>query len=580
QGATGGPVSILNNNLLGSSDFLTGTFPAQYGNRMSAVFDLKMRNGNNEKTEYTGQVGINGLEAGIEGPLRWKKDTAEKKLRSNNGSFLINYRYSTFTFFKMLGISFGVSGIPTYQDLSYKINVPTTKAGVFSLWGIGGISDIALLDSEKDSTDWTFTGTGEDLRFGSKMGATGLSHLYFFSDKISGKLNVSFSGSQNKVTDDTLSASKEPFRIYTNQSSDWQYFANYTLTDKINAHHLLKAGITWKDMFADYNATYWSRHDKMNLNQFKVRDNTTAFQSFLHWQYRITENLMLNNGVHFNSFALSKSYAIEPRTGLRWQFLPKQSLSLAAGMHSQTLPLVYYFYASYDSLTNKYSNTNRSLDFSKSLQYVLGYDFNFIKDFRFKIETYYQQLYNIPIQQYHQSSFSTINTGNELDGLTFKDSLINKGTGFNYGAEITIEKFFSKRYYFLSTLSLYQSKYKGSDDILRNTAFNGNYVYNLLGGTEIPAGGKKNQLIGFDVRMTLSGGNRYTPIDIQQSILRKSAVYIDSMAFSKQFHSYQKIDIKISYRINSKKVSHYFFVHVENILNRKNILQRIYNDNK
>ncbi len=569
QGATGGPVSILNNNLIGSSDFLTGAFPSQYGNRMAAVFDLKMRNGNNEKTEYTGQIGFNGLEAGIEGPIS-KKD---------GSSFLINYRYSTLAPFKALGINFGVSGIPTYQDLSYKINIPTSKAGVISIWGIGGISDIALLDSQKDSTDWSFTGKGQDLRFGSKMGATGLSHLYFFSDKISGKLNFSVSGTQGLVTIDTLSKTKDPYRIYTNNSKDWQYYANYTVTDKINAHHTIKIGVTWNPMFADYHETYWTNAEHQYLDQLNTQGNTTSIQSFIHWQYRITEKITMNSGVHYNYFALSNSSAIEPRAGIRWQFLPRQTLSFAFGMHSQALPLVYYYYHSYDSLTHTYSNTNKNIDFSKSRQYVLGYDFNFAKNFRFKLETYYQDLYNMPISQYHSNSFSTINVGNELDGLTYRDSLINKGTGFNYGTEITLEKFFSKNYYFLSSLSLYQSKYKGSDGVLRNTAYSGGYVYNLLGGKEIPIG-KKNQILGFDVKFSFAGGNRYTPIDVQQSALQKQTVYIDSLAYSKQFPAYQKIDVKVSYRINRKKVSHYFFFDVENILNRKNILQQVYDPNK
>jgi hypothetical protein len=603
QGATGGPISILNNNLLSSSDFLTGAFPSEYGNKMAAVFDLKMRNGNNEKTEFTGQLGLNGLEAGVEGPLRMTnneqsnnrmtKDTVNKVRFSNNGSYLINYRYSTLKLFKLAGISFGVSGIPTYQDVSFKVNFPTQKKGVFSLWGIGGMSDIALLDSEKDSSDWSFTDFGEDLVFGSKMGATGFSHLYFFNDKISGKANISVSGTKFKVTIDTLTTNKkEPFRVYTNNSSDWQYFVNYTLTNKLNAHHLLKAGVIWKKMFADYHSSYWSRRNKIYLDEFKNNGDATNLQSFVHWQYRITDNLTLNNGVALNYFRLTHnpssiregnnrplSYSIEPRAGVRWQFLPKQTLSFAFGMHSQSLPLIYYFYSSYDSLTHAYSNTNLTIGLSKSRQYVLGYDFNFANDFRLKAETYYQDLYNIPVEKYRKSSFSTINVGNELEGLTFVDSLENKGTGFNYGVELTLEKFFSKRYYFLNTLSLYESKYRGSDGILRHTAFSGRYVWNLLGGIEIPIG-KKNQILGFDVKLTFAGGNRYTPIDIQESIRQNRAVYVDSLAFSKQFKDYQKVDLKFSYRLNSKKVSHYFFIHIENIFNRKNVLRQVYNDNK
>lgn len=572
QGATGGPVSILNNNLLGSSDFLTGAFPAEYGNKMSAVFDLKMRNGNNEKTEFTGQLGLNGIEAGIEGPLA-KNDS------TSNPSYLINYRYNSLKLFQIIGVSFGVSAIPTYQDVSFKLNMPTSKSGVFTLWGIGGISDISLLDSEKDSSDWSFADFGEDLIFKSAMGAIGFSHLRFFTDKISGKLNLSVSGTQFMVSIDTLSTDKNPFRVYTNDSKDAQYFGNYTITNKINSYHLLKGGISWKNLAANYYSTYWSRKFREKLIQFNQKGHTNSLQSYLHWQYRCTNNLTFNNGLHYNWLELSNAHSFEPRTGIRWQFFPKQALSAAFGIHSQALPLIYYYYQAYDSLSGKYVNTNRTLKFSKSRHYVLGYDYNFANDFRLKLETYYQNLYNIPVEKYRKSSFSTINIGNELQGLTFVDSLENTGTGFNYGIELTIEKFFSRKYYFLSTLSLYESKYKGSDRILRHTAFSGGYVYNILGGIELPTK-KKNHTIGLDLKVTFAGGNHYTPIDIQQSILTNEAVYIDSLAFSKQFRDYQKTDVKISYRINSKKISHYIFIHVENIFNRKNVLQRVYNENK
>jgi hypothetical protein len=581
QGATGGPVSILNNSLLASSDFLTGAFPAEFGNKMAAVFDLKLRNGNNEKTEYISQLGLNGLEAGIEGPIRLKSSSEgeESKDRGNSASFLINYRYSTLKLFQLAGIRFGVSGLPQYQDLTFKINVPTSKAGVFSLWGIGGMSKISLLDSQKDSTDWSFTKSGEDLVFGSQMGVLGFSHLYFFSDKISGKLNLSVSGTKLNVTVDTLSSAKDLYRVFTNDSKDGQYFANYTLTDKVSAHHLVKTGVTAKNVFFDYQSSYWSRPNKKYLDQLNDKNNANTFQAFIHWQYRITDKLTLNNGIHYNFFALSKASAIEPRSGIRWQFSPKQTLSASFGMHSQSLPMIYYFYTAYDSASNSYVQTNKTLGLSKSMHYILGYDFNFAKNFRFKLETYYQDLYNIPIEKYHKTSFSTINVGNELDGITLMDSLENKGTGYNYGTEITVEKFFSKNYYFLNSISLYDSRYRGSDGILRHTAFSGGYVYNLLGGVEIPIR-KKNHILGFDVKFTFAGGNRYTPVDMQETILHNSAVYIDSLAFSKQFKNYQKIDIKLSYRINRKKVSHYIYIHIENILNHKNVLQQVYNNDK
>ena len=139
-GATGGPVSMLNNNLLAKSAFLTGAFPAMYGNATAGVFDLQMRNGNNEKYEFMGQMGFNGVELGAEGPLS----------KNSKASFLINYRYSVLDLIKKLGLNFGTgSGVPAYQDLSLKINIPTEHLGTFSLFGVGGKSNIKFQDEQE-----------------------------------------------------------------------------------------------------------------------------------------------------------------------------------------------------------------------------------------------------------------------------------------------------------------------------------------------------------------------------------------------------------------------------------------------
>lgn len=125
-GTTGGPVSMINNNLLANSDFFTSAFPAEYGNAMSGVFDLKMRNGNNQKREYVGQIGFNGFELGAEGPFK-----------KGEGSYIVNYRYSVLGLMSKIGMKSGTGdATPYYQDLSFKINLPRTKIGKLSLFEI------------------------------------------------------------------------------------------------------------------------------------------------------------------------------------------------------------------------------------------------------------------------------------------------------------------------------------------------------------------------------------------------------------------------------------------------------------
>jgi hypothetical protein len=209
---------------------------------------------------------------------------------------------------------------------------------------------------------------------------------------------------------------------------------------------------------------------------------------------------------------------------------------------------------------------------TKSNQFVLGYDQSITENTRIKAEAYYQDIFNVPVET-RSSSFSMLNTGANW-GVNTADSLVNTGTGKNYGLEFTIERFFSRNFYYLSTLSLFESKYKGSDGIERNTAFNGNYVFNFLVGKEIPL--KNNSAINLDFKVTYAGGKRYTPVDLAASQAANTTKYDDTKAFSEQFDPFLKADIKIGYRVNSRKISQEWIFYVENFTDHDNVLMQMY----
>ena len=106
---------------------MSGAFPAEYGNALSGVFDLKLRTGNNEKHEQTFQIGLIGTEAMVEGPLG----------KTSNSTYIAQYRYSTLKLIQKMGVT--CSSVPDFQDLSFKIYHPTKKLGVFSIFGLGGL---------------------------------------------------------------------------------------------------------------------------------------------------------------------------------------------------------------------------------------------------------------------------------------------------------------------------------------------------------------------------------------------------------------------------------------------------------
>jgi hypothetical protein len=166
-------------------------------------------------------------------------------------------------------------------------------------------------------------------------------------------------------------------------------------------------------------------------------------------------------------------------------------------------------------------------------------------------------------------------------GASFKtdleDNLTNSGTGTNYGAELTIEKFFSKGYYGLFTSSVYSSKYTGSDGIERNTAFNGRYVFNFLAGKEWKVGLNKTNKISSDIKFTNAGGRAYTPIDVASSKIT-GREQLSNNAYSSYYATYYRLDIKAGYTFNSskRKLSHTISLDLQNVTNHKNVFSQTY----
>lgn len=576
QGATGGPISMLNNNVLANSDFLTSAFPAEYGNKFAAVFDIKMRKGNNEQHEYTGEFGLNGIELGAEGPFSKK----------NKSSYLVNYRYSTLELFNALGINFGVTSTPRYQDLSFKLDFPKKKIGNISFFGLGGISSMTILDKNRKADDWSFTQKGENLFFGSKMFFVGISHTFLFNNTTYGKFTVSASANNSLTTVDTVTSPETDFNTYKNNANEGQYIANYVLNKKFSAKHLVRTGITYQYLWFDNEekAFYRSLNDYAFLND--AQDNTGLLQSFLHWQFRANDKLTFNSGIYFQEFLLNNTWAVEPRVGISYLAFKNQTFAIGYGLYSQTQPLFYYFIKN-DSTGLE---TNRNLDFSRAHHFVFSYDNTVFKDFHLKMEVYYQQLFNIPIEQNKKSSFSMLNIGVDYS-VPHIDSLTNKGTGRNYGVELTLEKFFSKRYYFLLTGTLYESKYSGSDAIERDGAFSGKYVVNALAGVEIPLGRKNKNTGGvyskpekkvftLNFKFTQAGGKRFTPVDIAATRAGGNVMYYDALAFSERYNDYSRVDVKMSFKMNQKKITQSVFITVENIFDTRNVFTEVYDSGK
>ncbi|MEY4142459.1 MAG: hypothetical protein RL110_1831 [Bacteroidota bacterium] len=573
-GSSGGPVSVLNNKILGNSDFIMSAFPAEYGNSVSGVFDLKLRSGNDQRHEFTGQFGLLGTEFLAEGPLNKK----------GNASFLMMGRYSTLSLFQTFGIKLGTDAIPTYGDLAFKFNFKLRKGGNLSLWGMGGKSRISIMISEKTEYTTDLYGEGDrDQYFGTSMAVSGLNYKKAINEKTFVSSTLAYSQEVQQANHDYLQRSLTinggdttiqidsiyPLMAYTFKTHK---ISSYTaLNHKINKQHLVKFGYN-ADLFL-MNMHDSALVDYYTPNVFFTRWNyegsCVLIQPFIQWKWRMTDNTDFTAGIHSQYFSMSNSLSpAELRLGFKHKLSGNQSVFAGAGMHSQAQPLYTYV----DNRKGAGNFFNKGMDFTKSLHSGIGYEKFFAKGFSVRTEAYYQYLYNIPVT-IAPSSFSMINMGSGFTRI-FADSLENTGTGYNYGLELTVQKYFDKSFFFLFSGTLYDSKYTGSDGVLRNTSYNGSYVANLLAGKEFKLG--KRNILGIGTKVTTAGGKRYGLVDLGKTNAEKDLIYRDSMFNELQFKDYFRMDLKISWRMNAKAMTHEIGLDLVNILNTKNLLSLAY----
>jgi hypothetical protein len=568
-GTTGGPVTILNNKTLANSDFFTGAFPAEYGNSTAGVFDLKMRNGNKDRHEFTGQFGFLGTELAAEGPIS----------KTSGSSYLLTYRYSTLKLFEGLNIKIGTNSVPNYQDAALKLNFPIGKKANLALFGIGGMSKIDLIVSTlTEPSEEIYGESDRDQYFYSNTAIGGASLSYILNSTTYTKLVVAQTAND---------AGAEHIKVFRDANFevdslkdilDYRFItkstvAHWYLNKKLSARQTLKAGIV--NNFYSVNMHDSSRQYPPSLQTWQHRldhrGNTNLVQPYIQYKYRPTDALTLTAGLHAQYLSHNHTKAIEPRAAARWRATGKDIFSLGYGLHSQMQQLYQYFAHHPWHTADQMHNYN--MDFTRSHHIVAGYERTLSNVVRIRTEGYYQYLFNVPIEKRAGSSFSGLNQGTSFSRL-FPDTLVNKGTGYNYGLELTVEKTFSNNYYLMFTGSLFNSQAKGNDGIYRSTDYNSKFVTNLLGGYEYKLG--KNSTLLTGGKITFAGGRLYSPPDIAASNALGDFVAIDSLRNTLSFPNYFRTDLKVGVRINRKKLTHELAFDLVNVSGSKNILSLTY----
>ena len=559
-----GMVSALNSNVITNSDFFVSTFNSSYNNALSGVFDVRMRAGNNSKFENGVQVGSVGIEWTSEGPISKK----------NNSSFIFNYRYGFSTIARKLKLIDTYGSQYDFQDLSFKLNFPTKKAGTFSAFALGFIDkswdvelDIEDIHSIYDASDQ------EGSLYNALLGA---SHKIHFDNKWTWRTTAAYNMQHNKVDMEywglNFDANHKPIGFegkdypfsYLKQNEDRAVF-NTELSKQINPRWLLQLGGEYSHRFFDLNfRTAENVYEPVSPTPYyATKDNTGLASIFWSNLWKPTDNLSFNIGLSGSYFLLSKDFSIEPRASMKWEPGKRHSISLGYGLHSMIEKLDAYFFRNADG-----TMANKDLGLSKAHHLLTTYMYKFTDNLNLRFNAYYQYGFDTPVG-INGSTFCTVN---RLFNY-IEEPLVNEGNTRNYGADITLEHYMSRGFYGQVNGSLFKSEYRGLDKKWRNQLYDRGYMVKVLGGKEWMIGKRKQDVFNVSVKYTLQGGLRHTPIDVDAmranvaaGIINDQPIYKEDEAMTLQFDPTSILDLTVSYKINRKNVGHTIAFEGVNIL--------------
>jgi hypothetical protein len=533
--AVGGGTNILSAQMLGRMDFLSGAFPAAgYANALSGVFDMNLRNGNNEKYQHVVQAGLLGIDLSSEGPISKK----------TGSSYLFNYRYSFTGLLSQAGVNFGGESI-TFQDVAFTLNFPTKKLGTFTLFGMGGSSSNEFTPDE-DKANWETSKDLSSVDYNGRMGLLGVKH------------NIKLFKDWNLHTVVVNSAQESLRNQFSgNENIDYDYSArNYTSFNVSASGNLGKlfgvnAGVSGSHQFYKFNF--------INSDARFYSIDNTLIQPYVKVSNRYKSRFNYNIGFISPYYSLSGSQYIEPRLAANYQLSAKHQVKAAYGLHSQ-------------GVTNR--TVFEQMDYKpyRAHHFTLGYQFDLDEKQSFYTEVFYQNLFNlVTFDSVYVSTLNGTEIGNFRNGVYYLDQ---KNQGRNYGIELNYKRYLDKGFFALANATFYKSQFKAFDNKFYNTRFAGDYIYNLTLGKEWENG--TGRILGVNGRVNWVGGFRDYNIrylDVEQV----RYVYFDAgNPLLVKYDDYFRVDLRAYIKRTKKRGSETISLDLQNATNRKNAGQNYY----
>jgi len=552
--AGGGIFTSLNGTVLANSDFMTGAMPAEYGNALSGAFDMKMRAGNNAKYEHAIQVGTLGVDFASEGPLG----------KNSKASYLVNYRYSFLEIAKKLHAINMEKETLDYQDLSFKFHIPTTKAGTFDVWFTGLIDNYR--NDVPDPSEWETLWDSNDSWSRQRNWAGGLTHTYRYSTVGTLTSRVAYTGNYQKLGMNDYDEKLMQMPGCLGRNLSWNVIISAEQKHKFSSRYTMQNGFEHRHM--DF-STWFDFVQEIGGPLYRVYESdghTGLTRFYTNHKIALSQRLSMVTGINAMWFNLNNQFLVEPRVSVQYKTSPSSTLSIAYALNSRKESTETYFViidpssGTQPMVNGQWSMVNGDLGLTRSHHISASFAQRLGENAMLKIEPYWQWLFDVPVER--GTAYSVIN-----HNLFYQDrALVNEGAGRNYGIDLTLEHYLKDGLYGMFTATLYKSEYRDAQGEWHHSRHDHGWITNILGGKEWMVGKSRKNVFGINGRLTLMGGDRYTPM-AEGTTLEQVAKLPDktipedgSDPFCEQMKMNAGYAFSVKYTINKKHTSHHFIL--------------------
>jgi len=541
QGASGGPIGMVNVDFIQDVTFSAGGFPVKYGDRLSSIMDIRYRDG--DKRQFTGKIDLGLAGAGfiLEGPIQKEKS-----------AYMISARKS---YVDLVSSSTNITALPNYSNFNLKATYDINARHKLALIGLGGIDKITFEgENDEDVKSYDLT------KYSAWQSVIGLSHKWLVGKSTYMQSSVSFNMYQKDITVDSLN-----IRQFLNESLDKEWLLRQDISHRFSPSDLVELGTQFRFLQNDNNIFIESGLDDFGVTRSDVvidrKTDAFKFGGYLQYTKSFWQRFSLTTGLRYDYFdILNTPHALSPRASLSVDLRENLSLNLAYGLYQQAPPLIW--------LVGDEDNTG--LKFMKTYQTVVGLALYPRQDIKFTVEVFHKNYSDYAASITNpEVSYASVGANFDTHGL---EALTSKSSGYATGIEFFLQKKLFDDFYGLLNYSYAKIRFKALDGVERPSSFDFTNVFTAIFGY------KFTESLEMSIKWRYMTGRPYTPVDLERSVANNSLILDNSRLNSLRHPDYHRLDIRLDKRYVFDGWNMVVFVDIQNVYNRQNVEHLIWDE--